>query len=474
MKKNQGIPALSSFVSTHPWWVLLLTLSITLTMAAGMKNLGFNNNYQVYFGEDNPQLLAFEAIQKTYNKSDNIMFVIAPDEGTVFTNHALQAVVELTKKAWQLPYSNRVDSISNFQNIVAKQDDLIVGNLITSPQTLSIAEREQIKNTVLHDPELVDYLISKTGHVTGVNVTVQLPKTSESESLDVAIQARQLAREIESSYPDIKVYLSGGMMLNNAFFESVMTDNKTLIPLMLGIILLVLLLCLRSISATVAVVMLLGLSVIGALGVVGWLGWDLNPTSAVAPTIILTMAVADCIHIMVTLLQSMRLGHNKKQAIQESLEVNFKPMFITSLTTAIGFAGMNSSDVPPFSDLGNLVSIGTATAWVLAVTFLPALMVLLPIRVKVKPDPQLIFMDKLANFVIAKRNNLLIINGLMAITLLACIPFNELNDEFVKYFDETIDFRQNTDFINENMGGLYNIEFSLHSGQHGGLANLNF
>jgi uncharacterized protein len=474
MKKNQGISALSSFVITHPWWVLLLTLSITLTMAAGMKNLGFNNNYQVYFGEDNPQLLAFEAIQKTYNKSDNIMFVIAPDEGTVFTNHALQAVVELTKKAWQLPYSNRVDSISNFQNIVAKQDDLIVGNLITSPQTLSIAEREQIKSTVLHDPELVDYLISKTGHVTGVNVTVQLPKTSSSEPLDVAIQARQLAAEIEGQYPDIKVYLSGGMMLNNAFFESVMTDNKTLIPLMLGIILQVLFLCLRSISATVAVVMLLGLSVIGALGVVGWLGWDLNPTSAVAPTIILTMAVADCIHILVTLLQSMRLGHNKKQAIQESLKVNFKPMFITSLTTAIGFAAMNSSDVPPFRDLGNIVSIGTATAWVLAVTFLPALMMLLPIRVKVKPDPQLIFMDRLANFVITKRNNLLILNGLMVTILLACIPFNELNDEFVKYFDETVEFRQNTNFIDENMGGLYNIEFSLHSGQSGGISEPEF
>jgi uncharacterized protein len=474
MKKNQGIPALSSFVITHPWWVLLLSLSITLLMAAGMKNLGFNNNYQVYFGEDNPQLLALEAIQNTYNKSDNVVFVVAPNDHTVFTNRTLQAIIELTKKAWQLPYSNRVDSISNFQNIVAKQDDLIVSNLIKNPQTLNSTERGLFKQTVLHDPELVDYLISKTGHVAAINVTVQLSKTSGSEPLDIAIKARHLAMDIESRYPDIKVYLSGGMMLNNAFFESVMTDNKTLIPLMLGIIMLVLLLCLGSFSATFAVVMLLGLSVVGALGVIGWLGWDLNPTSAVAPTIILTMAVADCIHILVTTLQSIRAGNSNNQAIQDSLKVNFWPMFITSLTTAIGFAAMNSSDVPPFRDLGNIVSIGTATAWVLAVTFLPALMMLLPIRVKVKPDPQLIFMDKLADFVIAKRNKLLVVNGLLVIALLACIPFNTLNDEFVKYFDETVEFRRSSDFINENMGGLYNMEFSLHSGQQGGISEPEF
>jgi uncharacterized protein len=474
MKKNQGISALSNFVITHPWWVLLLSLSITLLMAAGMKNLGFNNNYQVYFSADNPQLLALEAIQNTYNKSDNVMFVIAPDGGTIFTNHALQAVVELTEKAWQLPYSSRVDSISNFQNIVAKQDDLIVGNLIKSAQMLSIAERDQIKDTVLHDPEMVDYLVSKTGHVAAINVMVQLPKTSGSEPLDIAIKARHLATDIESRYPDIKVYLSGGMMLNNAFFESVVNDNKTLIPLMLGIIILVLLFCLGSFSATFAVVILLGLSVVGALGVVGWLGWDLNPTSAVAPTIILTMAVADCIHILVTMLQSIRAGNSKKQAIQESLKVNFWPMFITSLTTTIGFAAMNSSDVPPFRDLGNIVSIGTATAWVLAVTFLPALMMLLPIRVKVKPDPQLIFMDKLADFVIAKRNKLLVANGLLVIALLACIPFNTLNDEFVKYFDETVEFRQSADIINVSMGGLYSMEFSLHSGQQGGISEPEF
>jgi uncharacterized protein len=474
MRKRQRIAALSNFVTMRSWWTLLLTLSVVLAMATGIKNLKFDYNYQVYFGKDNPQLQALKAIQNTYNKSDNVMFVIAPDDGTVFTNHALQAIVELTEKAWQLPYSNRIDSISNFQNTVANRDELIVSDLIKNPITLSDGEREQIKQIALHDPELVDYLISKTGHVTGINVTVQLPQKSRSEPMDIATKARQMAAELQVRYPGIKIYLSGSVMMDNAFFESVMNDNKTLVPLMLGIILLALLLCLRSVSATLAVLILLGLSVAGALGIAGWLGWDLNPTSAIAPSIILTMAVADCVHILVTMRQSMLWGHEKKQALQESLNANFQPMFVTSLTTAIGFAGMNSSDLPPFRDLGNIVSIGTAIAWVLAVTFLPALITLLPVCVKVRADPYVNFMDKLADFVIARRKNLLIVNGLITIAFLACIPLNELNDEFVKYFDETIEFRHSTDFMNENMGGLYNIEFSLHSGKEGGISEPDF
>jgi predicted RND superfamily exporter protein len=443
-------------------------------MITGISELGFDNNYRVYFSKENPQLVALDSIQNTYAKSDNLMFVLAPNDGTVFTNNALEAVVTLTEKAWQLPYVTRVDSISNFQNTVANQDDLFVNDLIKKPQSLDSEERDYIKSSALQDPELVDFLISKTGHVTGVNVTVQLPQNATSEPIDVATKARQVRAEIEAQYPDIKVYLSGGVMLNNAFYEIIMDDNRTLVPLMLGIIILALLVCFKSASVTFAVLVLLCLAVAGGLGMAGWLGWDLNPTSATAPVIILTMAVADCIHILVSALQSMRLGHNKKQALQESINTNFQPMFITSLTTAIGFAAMNSSDAPPFRELGNIVSIGTTTAWLLAVTFLPALIMVLPVNVKKSADPHLGFMNKLADFVIRQRKKLLVINGAIAIALMGCIPLNELNDEFIKYFDETVEFRKSTDFMNDNMGGLYNIEFSLHSGKEGGINEPEF
>ncbi|TXL17316.1 hypothetical protein BMR04_06145 [Methylococcaceae bacterium HT3] len=70
--------------------------------------------------------------------------------------------------------------------------------------------------------------------------------------------------------------------------------------------------CLRSFTATFSVILLIVFSIISALGLAIYGGIKLTPTSAMAPTIILTMAVADCVHLLVTFLHNMRLGQEKK------------------------------------------------------------------------------------------------------------------------------------------------------------------
>lgn len=438
-------------------------------MAAGVGKLGFQNDYRVYFSQENPQLLAFDAIQDTYNKSDSVLFVLQPADRNVFTYHTLQAIQELTKKSWEVPYSSRVDSITNFQHTRAEEDNLIVSDLVINA-FVSAQEIEKIKYIALNEPLLVNRLISKTGHVAGVNVVIQLPGDKPTEVTKVASSVRTLAKEIESRFSGIKVHITGMVMLSNAFSESAMNDNKVLIPVMYLIVVLVLLLCLRSIIATLLVVVLIAFSIISALGVAGWLGWFLTPTSAISPTIILTMAIADCVHILITQLHYMRIGHKNKQAIQESLKVNFQPVFLTSLTTAIGFLSMNFSDAPPFRDLGNIVAMGVIFAWLLSVSFLPAVMTILPVKVKLKDELDNSAIKRLTEWVIRYRKRLLIVNGIVAISVIAFIPLNQLNDEFVKYFDESTAFRQATDFQSKNMGGIYNIEFSIHAQGQGAIS----
>ena len=126
--------------------------------------------------------------------------------------------------------------------------------------------------------------------------------------------------------------------------------------------------------------------IIAALGLAIFAGVKLTTTSATAPTIILTMAVADCVHLLVTFLHNMRQGQVKKVAMYESLRVNFQPIALTSITTAIGFLSLNFSDAPPFRDLGNIVALGVMIAFLLSVTLLPALMMILPVRVKSKEE----------------------------------------------------------------------------------------
>jgi len=470
MNNRQLLIRFTQFVTMNPWKILLFIIFSVFALGRGIDALGFNNDYRVYFSEENPQLQAFNNIQAIYNKSDSVMFVFQPDDGDVFSQKSLSAIKQLTEKAWKIPYSSRVDSLTNFQHTKAKEDDLLVADLVVDP-FVSKNERDAIKEIALKDPFLRNRLVSISGHVAGVNVIVQLTGEDPSEVVKVAAAARELVLDIEKSYPGMKVYLSGMSMMSNAFNEAALNDNKLLIPLMYSCIILILWGSFKSLSATISVVVLIICSVVSSLGIAGWLGWSLTPTSAIAPTIILTMAVADCVHILVTQFHNRRIGHEKKQAIQESIRINFQPIFLTSATTAIGFLSMNFSDAPPFRDLGNMVAMGVIFAWLFSITLLPALMTVLPSKVKKKDEQDNRLMMGLAEWVIKKRKLLLIVNGVIAVVMISFVPKNQLNDEFVKYFDESTEFRQATDFLNENMGGIYSIEFAIYAQEEGGISD---
>ena len=96
MKKNTFVNRLGMLAINHPWWVLLFSLIFVGLSGTGLTKLEFVNNYRVFFGEENPQLLAFDELQNTYSKSDNVMILVEPANGDVFTRENLQAIVELT------------------------------------------------------------------------------------------------------------------------------------------------------------------------------------------------------------------------------------------------------------------------------------------------------------------------------------------------------------------------------------------
>ena len=461
----------SKWVIKWRWLIIVATFLIAGFAASGGRFLVFDTNYRVFFGEDNPQLADFEKLQNIYTKNDNILFILEPKDGKVFTGRTLDAVEWLTAEGWKVPYAIRVDAISNFQHTRAEEDDLRVEDLVYDALNLSDEELEYAKQVAITEPLLINRLIPERAHVTGVNVTLQLPGESIKEVPKAVTYARELARQLENKYPDIKVYQTGTAMLNNAFSEAGINDLTTLIPIMYILIILTMIILLRSISGTIAAVIVIGFSAATAMGIAGWMGIRLTPPSATAPTMILTLAVADSIHILMIMLREMRHGLGKREAIVESLRINFMPVFLTSLTTVIGFLSLNFSDVPPLHDLGNISSMGIVAAYFYSILFLPAIMSVFPVRVKLRKKEHRDIMDRLADLVIARHNRFLWGSVAVILVLAYFIPKNELNDQFVNYFDESIQFRTDTDFAVENLTGIYQIEHSLGSGESGGISN---
>lgn len=464
----------ADYVVTHPWRIFLLSIVVIMFTASGARFLEFTNDYRVFFSEDNPELKAFEAMQDIYTKTDNVLFVVEPENGDVFSKKTLDVIEQLTDQSWQIPYSTRVDSITNFQHTIAQDDDLQVSDLVENALESTDNELAYVRYVALNEPLLVNRLVSQQAHVTGVNITIQLPGKTLTEVPEVANFARQIAAEIEATHPEHKIHITGLAMMNNAFGESSQNDMQTLVPIMFLTIIVVLGVLLRSVSAVLGVVIMISSTIMFAMGGMGWLDWKLTAATAGIPTILMTMAVADTVHLLVTFLHNMRSGETRIEAMKDSLRINLQPIFITSITTAIGFLSMNFSDVPPFHDLGNVVAIGVMFAFVLSVTLLPALMMILPIRVKATKQKDGHAMMRLSDFVIANQKLLLWGMGLLGIAIISFVPQNRLDDQFVEYFDETVDFRQATEFSNDNLAGIYTLQYSLNQGESGGVSDPAF
>lgn len=454
--------------------VILAALAAAILVAGQAANLGIANNYRVFFSADNPELAAFEEFQATYTKNDNIFFVVRPESGDVFDAPTLAAIEDLTGEAWKIPYSIRVDSITNFQSTRAVGDELIVEDLVKNGLGLDAATRAAKKAVALAEPLVRDQLLTPDASVTAVNVVLQYPEESLEEVPSAVGAARALRDRIVAEHPGIAIDLTGVSMLNNAFSEAGTTDMMTLVPAMYLVVLLAAVVALRSLSGAFACLMVITTSVLVAMGAGGMMGVNLTPISFSAPTVVMTLAVADAIHIMLSMLAGMRAGMAKREALVEAMRINFLAVGITSLTTIIGFLALNFSDAPPFWHLGNMTAAGIFAAWLFSVTMLPALVSLLPFRVRptaeTTGDPA---MRRLADWVILRRRGLLIGMSALSLAMAALIVRIDFNDEWLRYFDERIEFRNASDRAVEDFG-LYPIEFSVPAGEAGGVSDPEF
>jgi len=383
---SRFISSYSDFIIRWRWVVVIVTLVLTFFIASGAQYLRFDTDYRAFFSDDNPQLQSFEEIQNIYTKNDNILFVIASKKGDVFDQQILNAVEKLTEESWQIPFSIRVDAVTNFQHTRAEGDDLIVEDLVEDALQKSSEDLKNARVIALSEPFIFKRILSKDANVTGVNVTLQFPGENITEVPSAVEKARDMAAKISAEYPQVDIYLTGVAMLNNAFTEASTTDMQTLVPLMYLAMFALMIFTLRSVSSTITTIAVVTLSMIAAMGFAGWFRVGLTPPSAQAPTIIMTLAIADSIHILVTILREMRKGTTKIEAIKESLRVNMQPVFLTSISTIVGFLTMNFSEVPPFNHLGNITSAGITAAFLYSVVFLPAMLAILPMRIKQREE----------------------------------------------------------------------------------------
>jgi predicted RND superfamily exporter protein len=157
-----------------------------------------------------------------------------------------------------------------------------------------------------------------------------------------------------------------------------------------------------------------------------------------------------------------------------AMRLNFAPVFITSITTMVGVLALNTSDSPPYRDMGNMIALGVMIAWALTITFLPAILALLPAPSRFGRQGQVMWADRLANAVIRHHKVLLV--GMMAVVLgcASLVNRNIITERWHEFFDESFEVRQTIDRLDESLKGLHVLYFVADAERADGINDPEF
>ncbi len=470
-----NIEAFTALVVGRRWLTVLFSVLVMLALAAGARNIiVVDVDVRNHFGHDDPHIIALEQLEITYALSDSALVAVSPKSGTIFTREALVAIEELTERLWHTPYVTRVDSITNYSHSEGFEDELVVDPLVSDAGSLGDDDLERIEEIALGTMEVAGRFVSRDGRVAGLVVSVTLPDDRELGKEEVT---DFLAATIASSREEnlaIEYHVTGELVLNRAMRDAINEETAVLGPIAFGTMLLVALLLLRSIWGTIAIALMLIAVMLSALGFTGWTGMKLFGESGAALFVLMAVTVAHSVHIIEGVAAGLRQGLDRKQAAIQSTQVNAWPVFLTSLTTAIGFLSLNFAEMPPFKVMGNIVAFGVLCAFLYAVTLLPAILSIMPMRTRPVREGRLDFFEQIGRFVVSYRTTLLWSFGIVIVVLIAGISRIELKENWLELLDESYEFRRSTDFISENFTGVETYEYSLSSGREDGITDIEY
>ncbi len=465
-----------SLVMGHRWLTILLSVVGMLGIATGILFLvEVDVDLRNQFGKNDPHIVALKQFDDTYAVSDAALVAVSPKEGTIFNREALVAIETLTDELWRTPYVTRVDSITNYSHSEGLEDELIVDPLIDDASSLSAEDLERIKSIALGAEEIAGRFVSLDGRVTSLIVSAALPESDRQEAkLEVTDYLADIVQSARQENPNIEYHLSGELVLNRAMRDAINDEMSILAPIALGMMLLVAIVLLRSLWGTVAVIVMLISVICAAMGFAGWTGMLFYGESGAAIFILMALTVAHSVHIIEGMFAGLRQNFERTDAAKNSIKENLWPVFLTSLTTAIGFLSLNFSAMPPFQVLGNIVAFGSLAAFVFSVTLLPAVLATLPIGVRKKRESGRDFFDQIGKFVVLHRTVLFWSSLVVFLVAIAGIPRIQLEENWLELLTERYEFRQSADFISKNFKGVDSFEYSLDSGEESGVTHVEY
>ncbi len=461
------------------WAIAIVIPLFTIYMASGLKNLEFEGSYRIWFGEESSILKNYDDFRAVFGNDDAITISFKSEDG-IFTKEALESISNITQKLWQTEYIARVDSITNYQYVHANleyPDEIVVEDFIEDIDSMSIADFEAKRQIAMGEDLIVGKLISRDATTTMI-VGRMTPKAGDDP--EVSFKLRDAALEIIK--PEIQKYgfefhLNGGPVINTSFIEIAQHDGGTFTPLVIVIAFLLLLVIFKKFSLAALSISVVIFTFLIVLSIQIMLGYKLNNFTANIPIFVMAIGIADAMHIIWIYILAKKKGLDNHESIHYSVKKNFLALFLTSITTAIGFASLGISEVVPIKTLGIATASAALLAFFMTILFVPALLAIINPKIKAKNDNidnEHKISENLIEFIIKNDKKILLASILIFIVMGIGITKVNVDSNTIRYFKENVPFRADNIFQQKNLTGPMTYEIVIDSKEKDGIKEPEF
>ena len=456
---------LSKFIINNRVIFIFSCLVLVLILGRGITSVVFDPDMERFFPKGHPATSLSYEIDETFIRTDNLVIAINAKNNSIFTKKTLSLIENLTEESWTVPYSIRVDSLTNYSYVRSVDDDLLVEPFIENAVSLEDSFIKQREKIVEEEEIIFGSLISKDKKTTVISIIVDPPNPDANIKLiDTVEYMLEYVDEAKSNHPELDIRVLGTPYQEYISPKMVLSEMPIVMPSMLLLILVSVFFLLRSVYAVLATILVIVLSLIATFGSVGYIGNALNQMVITIPILIITLALADCVHLFSIFFQQRVKGHSSKESMIRSLELNLQPLFLTTLTTCIGFLSFNVLDVPPLQDLGNYVSIGIAMAFIFTIFFAAPLFSFFEIKAPKSVNQQINLSRKIAKFSLKNSKTLLWSVPLASLLLICLIPLNVLDENPTQMYDEGFtSFSADTLWLDDMLGVTFPVSFKASS-----------
>ena len=448
-----------SYLMGQPKRILALLIVLTGLLAIFAARIRIDSPWEGLIVEGDPDRLFFDEVREQFG-NDEVLVVALVHKETVFRPETLRKIKRISDELEEMDGIERVVSLTTVYDVGVTDEGIEIKPVIEEipEETLAL---EELKTSVLDNDLFVKTIISQDGKAAAINAFVD--KRSDEEGLLRQIMERVEEITVREEGPQ-SIYVAGGPYSKVALHERQQADLTKLSPLTGFVIALILFFSFGSIRGVVIPLVTVGMAIIWTMGVMSLLGKSLSAICSGIPSMIMAIGSAYTIHVLSQYYDTVLEGRSETQDLSQAFTTVSLPVSVAAITTLAGFVAITANRIPAIRDFGIFGMAGILSAWVLSLTFAPALLATLKVRRLGRWGMESGggeggWLRKLAAFNIRNRRPIIAVSLILFSLMLIGVRHLEVDTDYLSYLKKSDPLMQDLQEIERHFSGtvLWNV-----------------